>query len=233
MGCLGIKTGRDPEIEKILEDVAKKSPDIIKPFIIKKEEIDKKKKELLEERAKKVSEAKDAKEEDLEKLLKEYNKKEVEIEKELIGNEVEKMYALWELGLELSQPLQNYTIDTLTKKLAVFPEAIMAIQVYNPLEAVKAYSPVQFLNSSYGKPLKTALIKNGMSKDELKQFKNDLLKDRKNRRKEERVKYEIKKNEFPPEDEFEFDINDLYNTIFEEYKDKNEFKSGLLKKISK
>ena len=229
MGCLGV----DPEIEKIVNEVPKKSPDIIKPFTIKKDEIENKKKSLIEEREKKVSETKDAKEEELEKLLKEYNIKELEIEKELIVNEVEKMYALWELGLELSQPLQNYTIDTLTKKLAVFPEAIMAIQVYNPLEEVKAYSPVQFLNSSYGKPLKTALIKHGMSKEELKQFKNDLLKDRKNRRKEERVKYEIKKNEFPPEDEFEFDINDLYNTIFEEYKDKNEFKSSLLKKISK
>ena len=229
MGCLGV----DPEIEKIVNEVPKKSPDIIKPFTIKKDEIENKKKSLIEEREKKVSETKDAKEEELEKLLKEYNIKELEIEKELIVNEVEKMYALWELGLELSQPLQNYTIDTLKKKLAVFPEAIMAIQVYNPIEAVKAYSPVQFLNSSYGKPLKTALIKHGMSKEELKQFKNDLLKDRKNRRKEERDKYEIKKNEFPPEDEFEFDINDLYNTIFEEYKDKNEFKSGLLKKISK
>ena len=233
MGCLGIKTGLDPEIEKILEDVAKKSPDIIKPFIIKKEEIDKKKKELLEEREKKVSEAKDAKEEDLEKLLKEYNKKEVEIEKELIGNEVEKMYALWELGIDLAQPLKNFTIDKLTKKLDKTPDPLKPA-LNKQIAEVKAYTPHQFLNSTFGKPLKTALIKQGMSKDLLVDFKKDLLKDRKNRRKEERNKFKnVKKNEFPPEDELEFDIDDLYDAIFEEYKDDKDFKVALLKKLKK
>ena len=117
MGCLGV----DPEIEKILEDVAKKSPDIIKPFVLKQAEIENKKKELLEEREKKVSESANESEEKLENLLKEYNKKEVEIEQELISNQVEKMYALWELGLDLSQPLKNFTIDKLTKKLDKTP----------------------------------------------------------------------------------------------------------------
>ena len=69
MGCLNCLPV-DPELQKILEDVAKKSPDIVKPFVIKKNEIDDKKKQLLEERKQKVSEAKDAKEEYLEKLLK-------------------------------------------------------------------------------------------------------------------------------------------------------------------
>ena len=233
MGCLGIKMGLDPEIEKILEEVAKKSPDIIKPFIIKKGEIDNKKKELLEEREKKVSEAKDAKEEDLEKLLKEYNKKEVDIEKELVSNEVEKMYALWELGLDLSQPLKNFTIDKLTKKLDGTPEALKP-PLNKQIAEVKAYTPHQFLNSTFGKPLKSALIKQGMSKDLLIDFKEDLLKDRKNRREEERNKFKyVKKNEFPPEDELEFDINDLYDAIFEEYKDDQEFKAALLKKLMK
>ena len=39
MGCLGV----DPEIEKIVNEVPKKSPDIIKPFTIKKDEIENKK----------------------------------------------------------------------------------------------------------------------------------------------------------------------------------------------
>ena len=184
MGCLNCLPV-DPELQKILEDVAKKSPDIVKPFVIKKNEIDEKKKQLLEERKQKVSEAKDAKEEDLEKLLKEYNKKEVEIEKELIGNEVEKMYALWELGLDLSQPLKNYTIDKLTKKLDKTPGPLKPA-VNKQINEIKAYSPHQFLNSSFGKPLKTALIKQGMNKELLVDFRKELLKDRANRRKEER-----------------------------------------------
>ena len=229
MGCLQV----DPEIQKILEEVAKKSPDIVKPFIIKQNEIDNKKKELFEERDKKVAEAANTKEDDLEKLLKEYNKKEVEIEKELIGNQVEKMYALWELGLELSQPLKNFTIDQLNKKLNKAPGP-MKSAINKQIEEVKAYSPAKFLNSSFGKPLKTALIKQGMNKELLVDYKKELLKDRKNRRKEERNKYShVKKNEFPPEDEFEFDIDDLYDSIFEEYKDDQEFKAALFKKLKK
>ena len=33
----------------------------------------------------------------------------------------------------------------------------------------------------------------------------------------------MKKNEFPPEDEFEFNVDELYESIFEEYKE--EFKT--------
>lgn len=230
MGCLGV----DPELQKILDEIPTKSKDLIEPFVIKKVEIDNKKKKLLEEREKKVAEAKDENEEDLEKLLKEYNKKEVEeFEKELIGNEVEKMYALWELGLDLSQPLKNYTIDKLNAKLNKAPGP-MKPTINRQIEEVKAYSPAKFLNSTFGKPLKTALIKQGMNKTLLEDFKKELIEDRKKRRKEERDKYPyVKKNEFPPEDEFEFDVNDLYDSIFEEYKDDKEFKAALLKKLKK
>ena len=62
------------------------------------------------------------KEKDADKSNSNSNKVSNEVkEKELIGNEVEKMYALWELGLDLSQPLKNYTIDKLTKKLDKTP----------------------------------------------------------------------------------------------------------------
>ena len=230
MGCLGV----DPEIEKILEEVAKKSPEIVEKFGLKKIEIEAKKAVLLKEREIKVGEAKDANQEELEKLLKEYNKKEFdEFENELIGNELEKMYALWELGLDLSQPLKNFTIDQLTKKLNKTPGPLKPA-INRQIDEVKAYSPHKFLNSTFGKPLKSALIKQGMNKTILEDFKKDLLADRKKRRKAEREAFDyVKKNEFPPEDDYEFDVDDLYESIFEEYKDDKEFKDALLKKLKK
>ena len=73
-----------------------------------------------------------------------------------------------------------------------------------------------------------------MKKELLEDFKKELLKDRKNRRKEERDKYKyVKKNEFPPEDDLEFNVDEIYDSIFEEYKDDKEFKAALLKKLKK
>ncbi len=228
-GCFQV----DPEIQKILDEVAKKSPDIIKNFVLKQGEIELKKKELFEEREKKVAESANLGEKELESLLKQYNKKEEEIEKDLIGNQVEKMYVLWELGLELSQPLKNFTIDKLNNKLNKTPAPLKAA-VNKQIDEVKAYSPSQFLNSTFGKPLKAALIKQGMNKELLVDYKKELLNDRKKRRKEERNKYKyVKKNEFDGEDDFEFNIDDLFDSIFEEYKDDNEFKVALMKKLIK
>ena len=117
MGCLGV----DTELQKILDELKDKAANIIAKFDTEKIKIDNKKKELLEEREKKVAEAKDSKEEDLEKLLKEYNKKEIEEFEKDLKNEVEKTYALWELGLDLSQPFKNYTIDKLNEKINKAP----------------------------------------------------------------------------------------------------------------
>ena len=213
----------DPEVEEILKTVASKSPDIIKNCVTEKNKIDEELKELLEERKKKVGESKDKSSSELETLLKSYNKKELKIEKKLISNELDKMHTLWELGLELTNPLKNYTIKKLTEKLDKTPAALKPA-VNGQISEIKAYTPKQFLNSTYGKPLKTALVKQGMSNSLLKDFKKNMLNERKQRRKEERNTFDfVKKNEFPPEDEFEFNVDELYESIFEEYQE--EFKT--------
>lgn len=231
LSCNFCKPPLDPEVEEILKTVAEKSPDIINNCVIKKNKIDEEFKELLEERKKKVEESKDKSSSELEELLKSYNKKELKIEKELIANELDKMHCLWELGIELTNPLKNYTINKLTKKLDKTPDALKPA-VNSQIAEIKAYSPKQFLNSAYGKPLKTALVKQGMSSSLLKDFKKNMLNERKNRRKDERATFDyVKKNEFPPEDEFEFNIDELYESIFEEYKE--DFQSTLLKNLLK
>ena len=230
--CPGPKL--DPEVEEILKTVADKSPDIVKSCVIQKQIIDKEMEEILNERDKKVGEGEEQgmEQDQLKELLLSYNKKELTIEKKLISNEVDKMHSLWELGIELSNPLKDYTLKELKKKLDKAKDPFRRV-IENQISEVKAYTPKQFLNSPFGKPLKNALIKQGMSKTLLTDFKKDLLKQRKERRKNERDKYIrfVKQNEFPPEDEFEFNVDELYDAIFEEYKD--EFKSSIEKNLLK
>ena len=217
------------EVKKILKTIEEKSPEILDMEVNKKKKIKDKLNNIYGERAQKVSEAKDKSEDELKKLLIEYNKKELKKEKKLISVELDKMHSLWELGIELADPLKNFTIDELKKKLDKVPELANAA-VNSQIAEIKAYSPKEFLNSKFGKPLKEALIKQGMSKTVLEDYKKELLEDRKKRRKEEKEKFPyVKQNEFPPEDEFEFKIVDLYESIFDEYK--GAFKEHLKKNL--
>ena len=230
LSCDSIQPKLDPEVEDLLNKVKDKAPDIIKNFVINEEKIKNEFTQLLEKRDKDVGEAKNKNEEELKKLLKKYNEKELDVEKEKISNEVEKMHCLWELGLELTEPLKNYTLKELQKKLdkakGPFKKA-----VDSQINQVKAFSPKEFLNSPFGKPLKTALIKQGMSKTLLEDFKKQLLKDRKERRKKEKEKHPHVKNINLEEEDFEFNIDDLFEAIFDEYKD--EFKSTIEKNLLK
>ena len=230
LSCDCIQLKLDPEVEDLLNKVKDKAPDIIKNFVINEEKIKNEFTQLLEKRDKDVGEAKNKNEEELKKLLKKYNEKELDVEKEKISNEVEKMHCLWELGLELTEPLKNYTLKELQKKLdkakGPFKKA-----VDSQINQVKAFSPKEFLNSPFGKPLKTALIKQGMSKTLLEDFKKQLLKDRKERRKKEKEKHPHVKNINLEEEDFEFNIDDLFEAIFDEYKD--EFKSTIEKNLLK
>ena len=230
LSCDCIQPKLDPEVEDLLNKVKDKAPDIIKNFVINEEKIKNEFAQLLEKRDKDVGEAKNKNEEELKKLLKKYNEKELDVEKEKISNEVEKMHCLWELGLELTEPLKNYTLKELQKKLdkakGPFKKA-----VDSQINQVKAFSPKEFLNSPFGKPLKTALIKQGMSKTLLEDFKKQLLKDRKERRKKEKEKHPHVKNINLEEEDFEFNIDDLFEAIFDEYKD--EFKSTIEKNLLK
>ena len=230
LSCDCIQPKLDPEVEDLLNKVKDKAPDIIKNFVIIEEKIKNEFTQLLEKRDKDVGEAKNKNEEELKKLLKKYNEKELDVEKSKISNEVEKMHCLWELGLELTEPLKNYTLKELQKKLdkakGPFKKA-----VDSQINQVKAFSPKEFLNSPFGKPLKTALIKQGMSKTLLEDFKKQLLKDRKERRKKEKEKHLHVKNINLEEEDFEFNIDDLFEAIFDEYKD--EFKSTIEKNLLK
>ena len=219
-----------PEVNEIMQELDAKAPEIIDSFKNEKQKILDKQQKLLSEREEKVSKAIDEKKEDREikNLLLEYNLKEIDIEKELIINEVDKMYKLYEIGKKLAEKLKNVTLEQLKKKLDKAP-SIAKAALNTQIEQVNNSGPKEFLDTEFGKPLKTALEKYGMSKAVLKTVMDGFKEERKKRREAERNKFNINQNEFPPEDELDLSAEDLYNLIFEEYKDG--IKSALQEKL--
>jgi len=233
MGCLEcLKNTLPPEVEELLKEVTKRGDEITEKFLIEAGKKQNEKEEILKERHEKVSEADKSNTEALNKLLLDYNKQENEKEKEIIENEVEKLHCLYEMGLDLSDRLKKITLDHLKKRLSKAPE--MAKPAINSqIEAVNKYSPKEFLDSEFGKPLKTALEKQGLRDKCLKEFIKKLEDERKERRAAERKEFGISKNEFPPEDDFDANAEDLFEAIFDEYKNDDDFKEKIKKILLK
>ena len=232
MGCLDCFNILPPEVEELLKEVTKRGDEIANKFLIEANQKQREKVEVIEERHEKVKEADKKETESLNKLLLEYNKKEIEKDKELIENEVEKLHCIYEMGLDLSDKLKEITLDQLKKKLDKAPE-LAKRAINSQIEQVKKYTPKEFLNSEFGKPLKTALEKQGLRDKYLKDYIQNLEKERKERRAEERKEFGISKNEFPPEDDLNFSAEDLFEAIFDEYKNDDDFKEKLKKIILK
>jgi hypothetical protein len=230
MGCFSPPL--PPEVKELLEEVTKRGDEIANKFLIEANQKQREKVEVIEERHEKVKEADKKDTESLNKLLLEYNKKEIEKDKELIENEVEKLHCIYEMGLDLSDKLKEITLDQLKKKLDKAPE-LAKRAINSQIEQVKKYSPKEFLNSEFGKPLKTALEKQGLRDKYLKDYIQNLEKERKERRAEERKEFGISKNEFPPEDDLNFTAEELFEAIFDEYKNDDDFKNKIKKIILK
>ena len=105
--------------------------------------------------------------------------------------------------------------------------------INSQIEQVKKYSAKEFLNSEFGKPLKTALEKQGLRDKYLKDYIKKLEDERKERRAAERKEFGISKNEFPPEDDLNFTAEELFEAIFDEYKNDDDFKNKIKKIILK
>ena len=214
MGCLGM--GVDPEIAKILATLDIKYEEYQKVF----EEDAKKAKDAQEkqqkERKEKLDELKQKKEEIKEDVIKDLNKKELEVEIEFLTNQVDKMHYIFSIGLELAEPLRKVTLDKLIEKSKKAP-AIAVNKIKSQIDEINNYPIIDFLKSTYGKVLREALEKKGMSATILKGYKNKLFKERGQRRKVEREQYGIEKNEFDDETIDELKL-DLFTLVEEEYK---------------
>ena len=228
MGCCdnvstnpNIKPSADSPIGIVLEELKNKSEDITKSFIIKDQKLKEKKAKILAKREEKVKNAVETnvQKKELEELLLKYNKKEIKNEKDFIQNQTDKIHCLYELGIQLADKLKILSVDGLKKKLDSAP-SFSKPAINSQIDLLNQKSPEDILNSELGEPLKTALEKEGMREDFLKGYMEDLKTERQTRRKEERDKYNLEKNEFPPEDEVQFTAKDLFESIKGEYKDK-------------
>lgn len=214
MGCSGF--GVDPDIQKILNSLDEKVTEFEKTFIEKAEKVKKDFEEQQKNRHDKLAELQKKNEEITEKVIRDLNKTELEKEIEILSNEVDKMHYIFDLGLELSEPLRKVTLDKLMAKAKSGP-AFVINKVKEQIEEIKKMPVIDFLRSTHGKILKNALAKKGMSSTLLKGFINNLFEERTKRRKAERIEFKITVNEF--DDEKITDIKlDLYTLVEEEYK---------------
>jgi aspartate/glutamate racemase len=141
------------------------------------------------------------------------------------------LHYIFDLGLTLVEPLRKYTLDKLLEKAKSAPA--MALNTINKqIEEVKNIPIVEFLNATYGKVLKDALVKKGFSATLLNGFKKQLMKDRGERRKKEREEFKIRVNEFEEEDidQLKLDLFELVDKEYEENIEKN-FKGYVRNKI--
>jgi len=213
MGC---GFGVDPDIAKILGTLDIKYEQAIEIFKNKVKEAKDEQEKQLETRKKELAKLKENNQLTEEKIKK-LNKDELEVEIKFLENEVDRMHYIYTVGLELVEPIRKVTLDKLMEKAKSAP-AITLNKINQEIEEVKKIPVIEFLNSTYGKLLKEALEKKGMSATLLKSFKNQLLKERKQRRKVEREEFGIEKNEFDDENMDELKL-DLFKLIDDDIKD--------------
>lgn len=220
--CTGFSFAPDPEIEKLLEDVIKKCEEIKKTFIDKKKKVEDDFNEFIDIRKKELKQKKTNNEKITEDFIKGLNKEELDIEIKFLSQKVDEVHEIFEKGLEFAEPIKKISIDKLVEKAKKLSGAALE-QINSKIEEMKKLKPVKVLNASFGKPLKTALEKQGMNKAFLSNYKKDLLNERKERRKKEREEFNIEKNEFD-EDEIEIDLFSLIEDeiLGDEEEDKKE-----------
>ena len=217
MGCLGL--GVDPEIAKILGTLDIKMEEYHKVFVDGVKKAKDKQEKQLKERKEELQQLKQKNQEITEEVIKKLNKAELDVEIDLLANQVDKMHYIFSIGLELVEPIRKVTLDKLIEKSKKAP-AMTLRTIQNQIDEVKNIPIIEFLNSTYGKVLREALEKKGMSATLLKSFKNQLFKERGQRRKVEREEFGIKTNEFDDESMDNLKL-DLYSLIESEYKDIN------------
>ena len=221
MGCLGIETGVDPEIAKILTDLELKIEESLKEKSNKEKDPKEEMEEYLKTRKSRLEELK--KENKItEEAIRKLNQEELEKEIDLLAAEANSMHDIFTFGLDVVDPIRKVTLDKLMEKAKSAP-AITVNKINKQIEEIKNYPTIDFYNSTYGKVIRDALEKKGLSATVLKGDKKKLFKERQTRRKAEREEFGIEKNEFDDEtlDDLKLDLYQLITEKYDENLDKN------------
>ena len=117
MGCGGSVTKSGP-LEEILQKLEENYELILKQC--DKTLLESEKTKVIEERHAELEKVKD-KPDEMMKVVKEYNAKELEMDNKLIANENERMKLLYKLGLDLAAELKEKMVKELEEKISKAP----------------------------------------------------------------------------------------------------------------
>ena len=207
-GCCNILV--DEEVAKLLASLDEKVLEFNKTFIEEAEKCKKGLEDEIKTRHEKLEEYKKSKEGITEERLKELNKNEIEKEIDILSNEVDKMHYIFDVGLDLVNVLKSITLNKLKKKLESAP-AMTINKINDQIKEINQLGVLDFLYSTYGKVLLDAMAKKGFSETLLRGFKKEIMKNRDERRKNERLEFGIKVNEFDNEniEQLKLDLMEL------------------------
>jgi hypothetical protein len=207
-GCCNILV--DEEVAKLLASLDEKVLEFNKTFIEEAEKCKKGLEDEIKTRHEKLEEYKKSKEGITEERLKELNKNEIEKEIDIFSNEVDKMHYIFDVGLDLVNVLKSITLNKLKKKLESAP-AMTINKINDQIKEINQLGVLDFLYSTYGKVLLDAMAKKGFSETLLRGFKKEIMKNRDERRKNERLEFGIKVNEFDNEniEQLKLDLMEL------------------------
>ena len=214
-GCCNILV--DEEVAKLLASLDEKVLEFNKTFIEEAEKCKKGLEDEIKTRHEKLEEYKKSKEGITEERLKELNKNEIEKEIDILSNEVDKMHYIFDVGLDLVNVLKSITLNKLKKKLESAP-AMTINKINDQIKEINQLGVLDFLYSTYGKVLLDAMAKKGFSETLLRGFKKEIMKNRDERRKNERLEFGIKVNEFDNEniEQLKLDFMELIKNEYTE-----------------
>lgn len=231
------------EIEEIIKELEEKINDFTKTFNEEEKEVKDKLTKFLEERHSKLDEfikilekekndtEKNNKKE-LEKFIKDLNNDEYGYEIDILINEVNKMHFIFKLSEDIIKKCKDLIIQNLKEKMSSLP-SIAQSKIESKINEITNFNSTNFLDSPFGKPLKTALEKYAVNSTSAESLKDKLMNERKERRENEKKEFSLEKNTFG--DEENIIKVDLYKFITEEFNDgdfKNSLKNEILGQIS-
>ena len=209
MGCLDcLDTKVDPEIAKILATLDIKVEEYQKVFEKEANEAKDKFEKQQENRKNTLDNWKKESKEITEQDIRGLNKKEFEVEVDFLVNQLDKMHYIFSIALELIEPIKKVTIDKLMEQAKSAP-AMALDKINKQIEEIKSFPPLEFYNATYGKVLRQAVEKKGMSKTALNGYRNKLSKE-----KYRNLQYRMNPNEFPKVNELVYVSNKLLLYIF-------------------
>ena len=196
MGCLGsigisVKAEPDPEIVKLIASIDTRLEEYKKTFETEVNKIKEKQTEALNKRHEELTKLKAEKGEIPEDAIKKLNESELKWELDILTNQVDQLHYIFETGLDLVEPIKKITLNKLMEQVKTAP-AVAANTINKQIAEIKSMPSIDFLRSTYGKVLKDALVKKGMSETVFKGYKKDLMKERAERRKKEREEFNRK-----------------------------------------